>query len=82
MNVPSYTLTTSRDPIIAEGLDWLEDCFPDQVPADMTDDEIMLAVDRYHDNGWNGFARLNEILVAHLPDYVTPEPLIRRRRNV
>jgi hypothetical protein len=39
---------------IAEGLDWLEDCFED-CPSDLTADEIRAAVNRHYGGGWTAF---------------------------
>jgi hypothetical protein len=44
--------------LISEARAWLDDCF-DDVPADMTDAEVMTAVKRHYAGGWRQFARDN-----------------------
>jgi hypothetical protein len=39
---------------IAEALSWLEDCFED-LPADLTEAEIVAGVKRHFDGGWLAF---------------------------
>ena len=58
-------MTTQTEPataeLIAEARGWLLDCFPgdeDEI-ADCSDREIVRAVKRYYDGGWDAFLLAN-----------------------
>lgn len=40
--------------MLTEARDWLYDCFED-APADLTDTEVMAAVNRHYSGGWQAF---------------------------
>jgi hypothetical protein len=46
--------------IMGEARDWLEDCFED-LPDDLTDDEVRRAVDRHYAGGWGAFILATDV---------------------
>ena len=43
--------------LIDEATDWLSDCFAYDMPADLSDEETLEAVERHYDGGLAGFIR-------------------------
>lgn len=46
---------TIPDAILAEGLGHLEDCFGDDIPENLSRQEIVEGVERHYEGGWEGF---------------------------
>lgn len=49
------TATDTTIDLLAEARGWLEDCFED-LPAGLTDDEVVAGVRRHYCGGWAAFA--------------------------
>ena len=57
-----YTERTLTNTQAAEARGWLEDCFGEELPANLTDLEIAELVDHHYEGGLDRFVRDAEIL--------------------
>lgn len=62
MRTTDYAERVLTGALAEEARGWLEDCFGEELPADLSNLEITAAVDRHYEGGLDRFVRDAEIL--------------------